>query len=61
MFSERYGVIQADSSKTVSEIAVRIIAEKFSGEVHLTDVMLQGGRLSTNWTGHPSEQHWSNE
>jgi len=46
---------------TVDSLEVRFIVEDALGTVHVTDVMLQGGRTATLWTGHPSEIKWSFE
>lgn len=51
-----HDVLRAD--KKVVKIKVKLIADKFSGTVFITDLMLQGGTLSTEWSGHPSEIKW---
>lgn len=53
-------VIEATGG-TVDSLEVRFIVEDAKGTVNVTDVMLQGGRTATLWTGHPSEIKWSFE
>lgn len=55
-------VIQVkDLSKGVNSIEVRFVANDFKGQVNITDIMLQGGGLATNWNYHPSEIRWSHD
>ena len=51
--------IDADTSKGVLSITVKLVAENFEGDVNVTDVMLQGGTLGTLWHPHVSEIKWS--
>lgn len=46
-------------SKRVVEIEVRLVVEEAEGTVNITDLMLQGGKISTKWVGHPSEIRWT--
>lgn len=46
---------------TVDSLEVRFVVQDAEGTVNVTDVMLQGGRTATLWTGHPSEIKWSFE
>lgn len=49
-----------DASRGVSAIEVEFVMENCeAGSVNVTDIMLQGGTISTVWTGHPSEMRWS--
>lgn len=50
---------KADSTKRVTEITVKLVVKAKSGEVGITDVMLQRGAISTEWTAHPSEIKWT--
>lgn len=59
MFGFKNSAIQVDMGKTVASLEVELIAKDFSGEVSITDLMLQGGKIATNWTLHPSEIRWS--
>lgn len=49
----------ADGSKRVAEIQVKLVSSASSGTVGITDVMLQRGAISTEWSGHPSEIKWT--
>ncbi|GAA0360904.1 hypothetical protein [Bacillus horti] len=51
--------VTANSGKRVEYVEVRPIVENSTGEVRVTDIMLQGGTVATVWTGHPSEIRWS--
>ena len=53
-------VIQ-DPSKTVESVEVTLVAEDMEGEVNITDIMLQGGKISTVWVYHPTEIRWSRD
>lgn len=49
-----------DPYKGVAAIEVEFVVDNCrKGTVNVTDVMLQGGTISTIWTGHPSEVRWS--
>lgn len=50
---------KADSSKRVAEIQIKLISSANSGTVGITDVMLQRGSISTEWSAHPSEIKWT--
>lgn len=54
-------LIDIDTSKKVSEIEVSLEVTNCTGTVQITDVMLQGGRNPTIWTGHPSELRWAHD
>lgn len=43
----------------IQSITIQIVAQDFTGTVHVTDIMLQGGSVATTWVGHPSEIRWS--
>ena len=49
-------------SKTVESVEVKLVMDNVSqGQVHVTDLMLQGGQISTVWGYHPSELRWSHD
>jgi hypothetical protein len=49
-----------NADKGVSAIEIEFVMENCqSGQVNVTDIMLQGGTIATIWTGHPSETRWS--
>lgn len=54
-------VIEADTSKRVASITVTLSCNDSTGTVNISDLMLQGGRIATEWSGHPSEEKWDNE
>lgn len=58
MYQQVNDVIDA-SKGTVSEIKVTLLVEDVDGQVNFTDVMLQGGTITTKWSGHPSEIKWT--
>lgn len=44
----------------VAAIEVEFVMENCrSGQINVTDIMLQGGTIATMWAGHPSETRWS--
>ncbi|MED3647778.1 hypothetical protein P4475_13395 [Halalkalibacterium halodurans] len=57
-FRTFHEAVNINRSKEVAEVEVRLVAERFRGQTNITDVMLQGGSISTSWVGHPSEQRW---
>lgn len=54
-------VIASDTTKRVTQITVILTMNDCTGTLNVTDLMLQGGKISTDWTGHPSEIKWDNE
>jgi hypothetical protein len=54
-------LIEVDTSKKVDEIEIDLQIYDCTGEVNITDIMLQGGSIVTVWTGHPSELRWSHD
>lgn len=54
----QYEIIQPDTSKRIVKIKVRLVGSRFSGTIYITDIMLQGGTIPTEWNGHPSEIKW---
>ena len=54
-------VVETDSSKRVTEITVSLVLKDSTGKLNISDLMLQGGRISTSWNGHASEIRWDNE
>jgi hypothetical protein len=50
------------AGKGVQSVEVTLVATDLEeGEVNITDLMLQGGRISTVWVYHPSEIRWSHD
>jgi hypothetical protein len=50
-----------DTFKGVQSVTVELICEDCEGQVNITDIMLQGGSISTVWEYHPSEIRWSHD
>lgn len=51
-----------ETSKGVESVEVQLVANNVTqGTVNVTDLMLQGGRIATNWVYHPSEIRWSHD
>ena len=48
----------SDTSRRVKSIRVRVTVTNATGELYLTDLMLQSGSIATGWTGHVSEIHF---
>ena len=44
-----------DPSRKVKAIRVRVTMTNATGDLYLTDLMLQSGSIATGWTGHVSE------
>lgn len=59
MFQEYAEVINANGNGKVTEIKIALVIEDAEGGVNITDLMLQGGTISTVWCGHPSEIRWT--
>lgn len=57
-FSRSMKTIRPAFGKRIKLMEVAVVVENARGEVHVTDLMLQGGRVATEWTGHPSEIRW---
>lgn len=50
------------TSKEIESVEVALIADGLQdGEVNITDIMLQGGKISTIWAYHPTEIRWSHD
>ena len=45
----------SDTSRRVKSIRVRVTVTNATGDLYLTDLMLQSGSIATGWTGHVSE------
>ena len=45
----------SDTSRKVKSIRVRVTMTNTTGDLYLTDLMLQSGSIATGWTGHVSE------
>ena len=44
-----------DPSRKVKSILVRVTMTNTTGDLYLTDLMLQSGSIATGWVGHVSE------
>ena len=44
-----------DTSRKVKSIRVRVAMTNTTGDLYLTDLMLQSGSIATGWVGHVSE------
>ena len=44
-----------DGQKRVKSIRLRITMKNATGDLYLTDLMLQSGSIATGWVGHVSE------
>jgi len=50
------------TSKSVESVEITLVADDLQeGSVNITDMMLQGGKISTVWVYHPSEIRWSHD
>ena len=58
-FSDEKTIITTDTAKRVVQLKVNLVIENCTGEVGITDLMLQGGEVSTLYQGHPSEVRWT--
>lgn len=58
-FNQEFTSFSVDNSKRVTEITVKLVADNFTGEMGITDIMLQRGKISTEWSAHPSEIAWT--
>ena len=45
----------SDTSRKVKSIRVRVTMTNATGNLYLTDLMLQSGSIATGWVGHVSE------
>ena len=45
----------SDTSRKVQSIRVKVTVTNATGNLYLTDMMLQSGSIATGWTGHVSE------
>ncbi|MDI6840428.1 MAG: hypothetical protein QMD71_06255 [bacterium] len=58
MFRRKAQVVTPDWGKRIVSVKIRLVGKNFSGTLYITDLMFQGGTISTEWTGHPSEIKW---
>lgn len=58
-FSRKSQELDIKTSKRVKKIDVRLTVADATGNINITDVMLQGGSVPTVWVGHTSEIKWS--
>lgn len=45
----------------LKSITVRVCVTDCTGNVYITDMMLQGGSIATGWVGHVSEIQWTQD
>ena len=45
----------SDASRRVKSIRIRIAVKNATGDLYITDMMLQSGSIATGWTGHVGE------
>lgn len=45
----------------VKNIRIRICVTDCTGDVYITDMLLQGGSIATGWTSHVSEIQWTED
>lgn len=43
----------------LKSVTVRIFISDCTGQIFVTDILLQGGSLATGWVPHPSEIHFT--
>lgn len=43
----------------LKSITIRVCVTDCTGEVYITDMLLQGGSIATGWVGHVSEIQWT--
>lgn len=48
-------------SKGVESVEIKLVGEDFTGTANITDLMLQGGKVTTVWVYHPTEIRWSHD
>ena len=44
-----------DEQKRVKSIRLRVTVKNATGDIYLTDLILQSGSIATGWVGHVSE------
>ncbi|MDD2394213.1 MAG: hypothetical protein PHG12_00590 [Sphaerochaeta sp.] len=45
----------SDSTRRVKSIRLKITVKNATGDLYITDMMLQSGSIATGWTGHVGE------
>lgn len=45
----------------VKKISIRICVTDCTGDVYITDMLLQGGSIATGWASHVSEIQWTQD
>lgn len=58
MFNQYNEVVHATNGRVV-EMRIKLTIEDTEGVISITDIMFQGGAISTKWGGHPSEIKWT--
>lgn len=48
-----------NTSGKVESIKVELVIRNTRGSVKISDLLLQGGNVATEWTSHPAELKWS--
>ena len=51
----------SETSRKVKSIRVRVTVTNATGDIYLTDLMLQSGSIATGWTGHVSEVQFTQD
>jgi hypothetical protein len=50
---------QDNRGKRIEKVTVRLYGGDFSGEIYITDLMYQRGRVASGWAGHVAELPWT--
>lgn len=61
IFNHSAQTISPSGGKRINKITVRVCVTDCTGEVYITDIMLQGGSIATGWLGHVSEIQWTQD
>lgn len=60
-FNETAGVVKLSSYSNIAKMEVKLVCQDCTGQVNITDIMLQGGDMCTAWVAHVSEMIWTVE
>lgn len=58
-FNQAAHNISPKGGSRVKSITIRLCVTDCSSTVYFTDLLLQGGSVSTGWVGHVSEIQWT--
>lgn len=58
MFEQILELINTNGNR-VTAIKITLVMDKATGNVNITDLMLQGGSIGTQWEPHPAEKKWT--